>query len=217
MKLQPVFGVPFTATCKACGERKLFGGSQEPLPFGGFAHGYADLEGKAFEDYYCDGCTDVTVHGIRLKEAHLTNVEVITGASYRVNRAKHIGYTTGEAILQRVSEYLNKGAQRYEDDNFTRLSSTHWVFFKDPSDYSRYLWELACEADGVEPSAKFVAFSKGNKAHEALCNFSRAWQQANKEAYDYPLGLLIYRSTINRYQYGVATTCPAYGAVVARI
>lgn len=67
MNLQPVIGVPFTTECKGCYKRKVFGGSATPLPFSHLRrNGYADLDGKAYEDYYCGVCVEETVDGPRL-------------------------------------------------------------------------------------------------------------------------------------------------------
>lgn len=69
MRLQSVTGVPFTAPCKGCGKRKVFGGSSTPLPFTVLhRNGFADLDGKAYEDYYCGECVEATVEGPKLTD-----------------------------------------------------------------------------------------------------------------------------------------------------
>ena len=60
MKLQPVTGPTFTAECKGCHKRLCFGGDPS-LPFARqHSGGFADLDGKAYEDYYCANCVRVS-------------------------------------------------------------------------------------------------------------------------------------------------------------
>ena len=47
MNLQPVTGKPFYANCIGCGASTQFGSGND---------GYADLDGKPFEAYYCPDC-----------------------------------------------------------------------------------------------------------------------------------------------------------------
>lgn len=70
MKLQPVTGKPFVTMCRKCWKRFTFGTSTDPAahPIGG----YADLDGKPFEAYYCNACAAELQHGTsaeRLLEA----------------------------------------------------------------------------------------------------------------------------------------------------
>jgi hypothetical protein len=47
----------------------VFGGSSTPLPFTVLhRNGFADLDGKAYEDYYCGECVEATVEGPKLTD-----------------------------------------------------------------------------------------------------------------------------------------------------
>lgn len=50
MNLQPVTGKPFTCVCIRCGHRITAGDVERKA--------FADLEGKAFVDYYCADCAE---------------------------------------------------------------------------------------------------------------------------------------------------------------
>jgi hypothetical protein len=52
MNLQPVTGTPFRITCKECGVNYWAGDIQTGSP----TTIYADLNGRAWKDYYCAMC-----------------------------------------------------------------------------------------------------------------------------------------------------------------
>jgi len=66
MNLQPVSGKPFQKMCALCFRNFLFGRSMDPAehPIGG----YADLDGKPFEAYYCNKCAS-TMQEMRVRLA----------------------------------------------------------------------------------------------------------------------------------------------------